>query len=45
MALYLKLPGAIGSRQINMATVIPEVVIFRTVDYKESTIQRPLNFS
>jgi len=40
MALDLKLSGATGSRQSNMAAVKPEVVITYLVDYIVSKFQR-----
>jgi len=40
MALYLKLPGATGSRQSNMADAKPEVVISHLIDYIQSKFQR-----
>jgi len=40
MALYLKLSGATGNRQSNMAAAKPEVVIYYLVDYIESKFQR-----
>jgi len=40
MALYLKLPGAIRSRQSNMAATKPGVVIAHLVDYIESKCKR-----
>jgi len=36
MALYLKLPGATGIHQSNMAAAIPEVDLSHIVDYIES---------
>jgi len=39
MALYLKLPGATGSRQRNMAAAKPEVVISHLIYYIESKFQ------
>jgi len=40
MPLYVKLPGATGSRQSNMAAAKPKVVISHHVDWIESKFQR-----